>query len=444
MMKKILKLLAVIMCFSMAAVPFTGCAIERNKDIPSVREYLEQYVAEHGRSPYAGTEIRLMHFWSDAELFFDKFAKDYFEVLGVKVNVEFQPPAGYLTVLNTKVQTGTVPEVFTMWPGASIRPYLGSNVMLDLMDINFDCKATMSQYARNAVTFDGYMPILPVNNAFIGIAYNKDIFARHNLTPPKDLDDFERIMDVIKTDSSIAYPIIYGTDTAQNMVYMMQLSVLYDKYPDFDERMAAGTINYNNPENQFIYKKLYIDWSAKGYFNHDSFTTVDRMSAGAIQFTDGNAAMMHLGSWDINVLNKLNDYNTPIGMFPMPGIDHKGNVVSAAGEAFAVSAAADGNKKAAGIELLNIIMSANINGKICGLINSLSPYTNVEVEAAPDMITELNTYLNDKARGWNVSPTASQNKRGEAVNIIRAAAGNKQSVLDEHLDTIDRIWKESL
>jgi ABC-type glycerol-3-phosphate transport system substrate-binding protein len=302
----------------------------------------------------------------------------------------------------------------------------------------------MSASARAACTFDGRMPVVPVNNAFMGVAYNKDIFKQHNLAPPENLADLERIMDVLKTDPAVTYPMIWGADTSYNMSYMMQLSVLYDTYPDFDERMAANTINYNNPENQFIYKKLFVDWPAAGYYNYDNCNGTERMSMGALQFTDGRAAMMHIGSWDIKTLADLNERNIPVGMFPMPGINHSGNVVSAAGEAFAISVTATGNEKAAAVELLNIVMSPQINGTICGLTDSLSPYSDVQMNNSPEMIAQLFSYVNDKARGWNVAPLAMQAKMGECLNITTADSGDKQAVLDEHLDYMDRLWKESL
>ena len=436
--------LVCLLIFISLITVFSCSGYQKRNETPSVREFLLSYAETHGKSPYAGTKIKLIHFWVNAEDFFIRFARDYSEIMGVDLDAEYQPSGLYITGLNTRIQTETVPEVFTMWPGVSITPYRKANVLLDLTDLDLDCYKTMSATARAACTYSGRMMVVPVNNSFVGIAYNKAIFARHNLAPPENLADFERIMDVLKTDPTIMYPMIWGKDTDAYMLYMMQISILYDKYRDFDERMAANTINYNNPENQFIYKKIFIDWPAAGYYNYDNYNGIDRMGMGVLQFTDGRAAMMNVGNWDMKVLTELNENNIPMGMFPVPGIDHSGNVEWAAGEAFAISAKATGDKKAAAIELLNILMSPDVNGAICGIIFSLSPYGDVRLNNPPEMILQLYSYVNDKARGWNVAPAAFQSKKSEAANILRAPAENKMNVLNDHLNTLDRIWKEAV
>ncbi len=111
---------------------------------------------------------------------------------------------------------------------------------------------------------------------------------------------------------------------------------------------------------------------------------------------------------------------------------------------FALSNLATGDKRDAAIEFLNLLMHPTVNGEVCRIINSLSPYSNVTMDNAPDMIMELSTYLNDKARGWNNAPPAMQNKMGECMDIVNASSANKNATLIAHLQYLDDLWKEAV
>lgn len=433
MMKKLAKALSVLLVLVIGITMFAGC---------DTKEFGQGDDETLKESQYKGTEIKFKHFWVDAEDFFKDLCARYSRQTGVKVTPELQPVATYLTSINTNLQTDSLPEVFCMWPGASLSPYIEAGVLSNFNDIEGEYKERMSNSARAACTTNGGLYVVPVNNAFMGIAYNKSVFTKNSIVPPKNLADFDNILAKLKNDSSLTVPLMLGQDCPPNMVYLSALSTVYQKYPDFDDKVKAGTLSYNNADMQAVYRRIFIDWANNGYYNASNVNSVDRMSKVAVDFLDGKAAMMRIGSWDLNILTELNESDTQMGMFPMPGIDNDGTVLSAAGEAFALSSFATDNKRGAAIEFLNYLMSAKINGQLCGLINSLSPYEGVTTVATP-MIEELSSYLDDTARGWNMAPLNVQNKMGEALDIISAASSNKEKTLSDHLNLLDRLWKEN-
>ena len=396
------------------------------------------------QSEYAGTTIEFLHFWQDADDAIQAAAKYFTEKTGINVTVNLSPVSTHLNSLNTRMQTNTMPALYTMWPGATMPGYVDSGWVMDLTELEAEWMDRMSQEAYNAcVTYDK-LYIAPVNMAFMGIAYNKTIFERNNIEPPKDMADFERIMDVLLEDQNLTYPMIWGNDCAANYIYLMAISTLYQENPDFDSQVTAGPAAFKNETMIEIYERLFIDWPEKGYYNADTASSMDRMSAAAAQFILGDAAMMRLGGWDLANLDLLVEESggeLDYGMFPIPGTDNDGSVVAATGEAVAVNAKLPEDQKGAALEFLDFFLSEEVNGQICGIINSLSPYSGVEVAALP-AITELGTYIDDTARGWTAWPMNVQNVMGECMDIVLESGGRdaKMRVLNEHLDHLADLW----
>lgn len=394
-------------------------------------------------SEYAGTTIEFMHFWQENEGLLPALAEVFSEKTGINVRVTLSPVATHLTDINTRIQTGNLPALYTMWPGATMPEYINQGVVADLSDLDTDWNKTMSATAREACTVNGKLYIAPINVSVMGILYNKAIFREHNLSVPKNLADFENIMKTIKdNDPNVDYPLIWGADCAANYVYLLALSTLYQKYPDFDEKVTAGTLAFDNEDMKAIYNKLFIEWAEAEYYNAETATSTDRMTRAAITFASGSSAMMRVGAWDLPVLEELmkeGGLSVEYGMFPMPGYDNDGSALAATGEAIALNAMLSERERGAAIEFLNFLLSPYCNARICGNINAASPYEGVATKV-PDCINEFSTYIDDTARGWTMWPIAVQNVMGECFDIVLAPEAEKTSVLDAHLAKLAGLW----
>lgn len=397
-------------------------------------------------SEYSGTEIEFMHFWQDADSVIKKMAEYFKEGTGITVKVTLSPVSSHLTSLNTKMQTNSMPALYTMWPGATMPGYVDSGWVKDLTGYDGEWMSRMNTDAYNSCLTYDKLYIAPVNMAFMGIAYNKAIFERNNVQPPKNMEDFESIMDKLSQDNNLTYPMMMGSDCPANMIYLMALSTVYQEAPDFDAKVVAGDIAFNNATMTSVYEKLFIDWPEKGYYNAETCSTMDRMSKTAAQFVLGKTAMMRLGGWDLSIIDELIEESggsMEFGMFPMPGIDNDGSVLAAAGEAVAVNAKLSAAEEGAAMEFLDFFFSKAVNAEICGIINSLSPYSGVEVKDTKDCISELGTYLDNTSKGWNNWPLDLQNKMGECLDIVMEDGGRdaKKRVLDDHLSYLASLWK---
>lgn len=391
------------------------------------------------KSQYAGTSIELMHFWVDADDLLNEIAKEFEKETGIHVLVTLSPVSTHLSDLNARVQMGSVPEIFTMWPGSSMPPYIESNVVADLTDLDSEWIGRMSATARAASSYDDKLYLAPVNYSFMGVAYNKTMFDKNAWDVPQTMDEFEALLEKAKNTEGITAPWMMGNDCLVNVVYLLALSSIYQKYPNFDDMVTAGEITMDCPEMVDLYTRLYIDWPAKGYYNFDTCSGTDRMSKAAIEFLDGKAAFFRVGSWDLNILAELNEEDIEIALMPIPGADNDGSALAATGEAFALSATAEGDKRGAAIEFLDYLMNIENNGKLCGTLNSLSPYQGVEIAANP-VVGSFQSYVDDTARGWIMWSPAVQAKMAEAYDIILADESEKAQVLADHLALLQNVW----
>ena len=113
-MKKIISIFLALASI-LALLAFTACGSDKDGGGKTEIEYPDLVQSE-----YAGTEIEFMHFWQDADKAIQDMAKYFSEGTGIKVTVTLSPVSTHLTSLNTKMQTNTMPALYTMWPGATM------------------------------------------------------------------------------------------------------------------------------------------------------------------------------------------------------------------------------------------------------------------------------------------------------------------------------------
>lgn len=381
--------------------------------------------------------ISLMHFWTGAHETLQEIAEEFREKTGITVEVYNSSVATHLTDLNQRVQSNDLPEVFTMWPGASVPPYIESNVVADLSDASW--AGTLQPFAQEASTYDGKLYLAPVNTTYLTLAYNQEVFSRLGLKAPENQAEFEQILEALKADPEIEVPFINGSDFLLNVSSVIFTTDIYQQYPDFDEKVTAGEQQFNGPEVYELYKKLLIDWPEKGYINADTALATDRMGRAVMSFLDGKAGIMSIGSYDLEVLKEMNVEDVPVVMFPYPAADNHGSLLAAAGEAFALSGYAEGEKREAAEEFLAFLMTPENNARICRSLNSLSALQDVAVEAE-DTLKALEAYNDQPTHGWMVWPMEVQNNLKNLGDVLTAPSEEKEAVLQKTLDALQDAW----
>ncbi len=162
---------------------------------------------------------------------------------------------------------------------------------------------------------DGKQYFLPVDYTWGAIYYNKRIFNRYNLTPPKTWDEFLAACDTLQAGG--IPPIALGWSfNFSGATWWFDYLDLRLNGPQFHADLVRGQARYDDPR----VRKVFETW--KSLFDDDYFTegadTTSFLQSMALVY-DGKAAMILSDSSEVGALPK--DFQDELDFFPFPSMD---------------------------------------------------------------------------------------------------------------------------
>lgn len=219
--------------------------------------------------------------------------------------------SAYQTNIQQSLQGGDAPALFSWWTGNQMKELVDNDLLEDLSD-QWDSyvKAGVSDQIKEAVSVNGKVYGAPLNVIYNPVFYNKEMFAKYNLTEPKTLDEFMNVCETLKSHGEI--PIGIG-GTWQSFCWPQALmgSMNTQLYDDW----TSGKVAFNDEQVKTIFYK-WAEMIKKGYFS-------DVQQDQVKEFSSGKTAMMYNATNLLNALN--NDYGMTsgekMGSFVMPGVN---------------------------------------------------------------------------------------------------------------------------
>jgi raffinose/stachyose/melibiose transport system substrate-binding protein len=236
-----------------------------------------------------------------------------------------------------------------------------NNYLMDLTS-EVQSKGYLDKQIPGAVEFNnirtpGKYYSVPFLMAPVVVYYNKDIFKKLNLTPPKTVDEFQTILEKAKAagytpmeNSGLSnyqlmwtvYSLLYGN------VDMKEVNDFYYQKgatPAFETAMVSSLSKVE-------------DWVKKGYYRKDMASIDD--SALLPLFSKGESAMMVDGDW--NLPSYVDMKKVDVGVFPFPRVnpDMPNTIVNATDGAWALNAKLENDKKQAALEFVDIFMDPEV------------------------------------------------------------------------------------
>lgn len=115
----------------------------------------------------------------------------------VKVNIVYSDWTNYWTKLQTQFSSGTAPDVFAMSTTMYLKQYASKGWLANLTDLAKRDGLDMSKYYQAAIdlnSYNGTLYSMPQDINTIALAYNKDLFAKANLTVPGENATWDEIL----------------------------------------------------------------------------------------------------------------------------------------------------------------------------------------------------------------------------------------------------------
>ena len=229
------------------------------------------------------------------------------------IQVEFTPtaPKEYNAALNARLEGGTAGDIITCRPFDASLELFNKGHLAGLNDLA--SMAGFSDVAKSAwTTDDGKTTFcVPMASVIHGFIYNKDIFAKLNLTEPKTEEEFLAALEAIKKDGNYV-PLVMGTNDQWEAATMGFQNIGPNYWKGEEGRKAlidgSGKLTDAAYVNTFAALAKWAPYMGDGY---KAQTYPDSQNL----FGLGKGAIYAAGSWDISTFR---GQNVPMGAFKAP------------------------------------------------------------------------------------------------------------------------------
>lgn len=219
----------------------------------------------------------------------------------IKVEYNYTENEAYKTKLQVAMLGGAGPDIFFNWGGETQAIYSREGLLYDLTKaVGNDywglSKALFSNHTLNGKIYG--IPFFPTVNT---VWYNKKIFAKHGITPPKTWSELLTICEKLKKEGIIPFA-VGGKEPwtiLHAFMYMADRSAGAQLYQD----AKAGKARFDDPAFVKAFGMLET-LVKKGYFPPDALNLSWGDSCQLMM--QDKAAMMAMGNWLFTVITAEN------------------------------------------------------------------------------------------------------------------------------------------
>ncbi len=234
----------------------------------------------------------------------------------VTVKINTFDHEGYKDAIKNFLVTNP-PDVVAWYAGNRMSPFVKNKLFEDVSDVweQNDLKRSF-RAATEAMSIDGKQWGIPYTNYQWGIYYNKDVFKKFGLLPPKTWGELLVICARLKGAGVV--PFTLGSKAQWPTGGWFDYLNLRTNGYRFHMDLTAGKVSYLDPRVEDVFDK----WDAlvrTGYFikTHSMLDWQDSLPP----LVKGEAAMILLGNFVVNPLRKAGMTETNLGFFQFPIIN---------------------------------------------------------------------------------------------------------------------------
>ncbi|MFC4101367.1 ABC transporter substrate-binding protein [Paenibacillus xanthanilyticus] len=325
------------------------------------------------QAPQEKIKLTFRHFWIKehdrpiVRIFEDAVAAYQLSHPDVKINFEgIDQTIHREHKLKSEMVAGTPPDIFVLFGGAEIVPYIRSNRLMDLTDVAREAGWTDQFKDTSQFSRDGRLYGLPLEGHAEPLFYNKRIFRELGLAAPSSVNQLD---EAIARLAQAGY-IPFALGNADRWPAGIYAHYLMDGFAGSDqiEALAKGREGSAFSNEAYIRAfRLLEDWNRRGAFPS---AANDMSGESAIDlFTSGRAAMYVNGSWDITLLQDgrvPDSFQDEVGVLPFPSMKEGGEGDMAGGYTLGIALSSNlaGKQKEAAIELLRTLYTPAIQSRL--------------------------------------------------------------------------------
>jgi raffinose/stachyose/melibiose transport system substrate-binding protein len=271
-----------------------------------------------------GTQDITLNFWhieviEQRRLFLENAIKRFEQANpGVHIVPSLYENEPFKTKLKT-VSGDDFPDVFRNWGGGWLKGFVDAGLAADITDDVKGIESIIGDANKNFAAFDGKIYGLPYMVSDTLLYYNKEIFDKYNLQPPKTLAELDRVAQTLLANG--VTPFALGNQTkwtgAQHFVYLsMRIGG-----PDIFQEVIANKAKFT--DEPFIRAgQILLDQVNKGYFPAGANgVNVDTGGERMMFYTGQYGMLVQLSGTLTNFRNENPDFLKKVGIVPYPAVE---------------------------------------------------------------------------------------------------------------------------
>lgn len=289
----------------------TTAAENSSESATPVATSLESSVPAYTGDPYEISMAVWSGEWNDKLDRMMKGFNDEHKDDGLTLNVEMQS-GDYSNFLGSCAASGEYPDVFILTPYAQVQQYAKNGTIKDLSGEPFVSKVYEGSLA--SVTYDGKIYGYPANYEYLGVFYNKDLFAQAGIdsvptTPDEFKDVCQKLQDAGITPIAATWKESW---TLKHLLSMLISPFVADDEAGFVAGLNDGSQTFDQPwmTDVLDFADIIKEYSGDNMMDLDS-------TAGYNAMATGSAAMQFTGEFSTTV-NYAMDNPQNIGVFAVP------------------------------------------------------------------------------------------------------------------------------
>lgn len=199
------------------------------------------------------------------------------------------------TNVEQRLTDANLPDVATGSIAGDYRRFIERGLLADISDLwqREGWDEVFPESFKEMGSYEGKQYFVPMAYQWNPIWYRKDIFDKHDLTPPESWDELLELCDRLNELGYTPFTI-----SVQNwpppMARWFTILNLRLNGPDFHEQVMRGNIPYTDDR----IRNVFVHW--RELFRNEAFADssfTNNYQAGIKAFTSGDAVMYNLGEW---------------------------------------------------------------------------------------------------------------------------------------------------
>ena len=372
-------------------------------------------------------------FQEQFEAYFEDFKAKELEEKNIDVTIELEMPNSdqAAQILKARLSSNDAPDLFTLHAIADIPSFYEAGYLSDLSSQPF--VSDLLENVRDIVTYDGKVVALPMESLAWGYLYNKDIFAKYNLTAPDTIAEMLNVVKVLKENNETPFLLAFQESWIPQLMTALAIGgVVTNENPDFVEKMNSGTASYNDIDQIFDIIDIIMENGTEKPFEVGN-------AAASAAFAEGKAAMWVQGTWQAQAILDINP-SLNIGCAPLPTSDSEDGALINLSVSTSLAVSPTSKNKDVAMDLLNYILDKEASTALFEELkfNPVAKFHDYEVFPWTD---EAMSYvaLNRGYRDLSL-PQAVTAEQAALLQSYYAKTITKAQFIAK----VDEVWKNSL